>query len=707
MSRRCAALFLLLTCVLAAHGPSPARPQAAWKDAARYRQVADRVRELLGREPRWFSPEAQLDLRSAQELITSSLEYWESEPGRARIEEQSRVLNQMAWARVHRVLDSLDGVERVVLAQAARVGRARRWASGSGTVLLRFDTPQPVHHEVPGIIARTIDLRRGAPEPITVEPGTTWAFLYFEGALSGEVPITIRSNGATASLRIPVHVEPPGRLQVRIAENGTPTPAAVGLFSSDGHLVCIDTAIFLYDTGPGDCGGRVRPYAQSHHWPGQMEMARASFVDGEFSVEAPAGEYTLIVAKGFEYIPERRSVRITAAETRTENVQMRRWTDMAARGWISADGHVHYSRDKAEVNQSLLTWTAAEDVRIASVMHMGDSERTHFPQYAWGTAGRANEGPYWLVPGQEDPRTDELGHTLHMNLESPVRFADRYYIYRLVFEGVKKQGGLTGYAHVYQPDRMSFWARRGMSLDVPRGFVDFTEVAEFGDLNPRLYFEFLNLGFRLTATAGSDVPWGSSIGSSRMYAYTGGDGSPEAFFRAVHEGRTFVSTGNMLEFTVNGARPGEEVSVKPGETVRVRAVASGYSVLPRFVELVEQGDAVHVSVAEDPQARTVVLEADVRVRNNTWLVARCHGAFTSPVFVRVGPGRFWKRAAVPELVKTRLEDLDAIERTASAAAANSALRRDARDLLEEVRKSRAVYRAMEREAQEEAAADAR
>jgi hypothetical protein len=100
---------------------------------------------------------------------------------------------------------------------------------------------------------------------------------------------------------------------------------------------------------------------------------------------------------------------------------------------------------------------------------------------------------------------------------------------------------------------------RDMTLNIPRHRIDFAEFCEYGDIGEELYYEFLNLGFSLTASAGSDVPFGNTIGTSRVYVHTGNPFSPDAWFAALREGHTFVTSGPMLEFTVNGQIPGTEI----------------------------------------------------------------------------------------------------------------------------------------------------
>jgi len=265
------------------------------------------------------------------------------------------------------------------------------------------------------------------------------------------------------------------------------------------------------------------------------------------------------------------------------------------------------------------------------------------------------------VPGQEDPRTSPIGHTLQMNTQYPVHNPDQYYLYDLVFDEVHRQGGLTGYAHAYFPPNGWFWVGQDMTLNIPKHKIDFAEICEIGNIEHDLYYEFLNLGFKLTATAGSDVPWANTIGISRVYAYTDKQFDADAWFNAVKNGHTFVTSGPMLDLTVNGQIPGAEIHVKPGENLHIKATASGYDVLPNYLEVVAQGEVLKSAQQITAHAGKISLELTLPVRHSTWIAARCAGAHTSPVYVVVADQPFWKVKAVPELIKTRLRQLDDIE----------------------------------------------
>jgi len=123
--------------------------------------------------------------------------------------------------------------------------------------------------------------------------------------------------------------------------------------------------------------------------------------------------------------------------------------------------------------------------------------------YAFGARGRYQEAGRLLSPGQEEPRTPEIGHTISLGARDFVRIQPDYYSFDKLFDRVHALGGVTGFAH----QAMSFHGCRGMALNTIRGKTDFLELAQFcvaeGPLLVQHYYEFLDMGFKLTALAGS------------------------------------------------------------------------------------------------------------------------------------------------------------------------------------------------------------
>jgi hypothetical protein len=357
---------------------------------------------------------------------------------------------------------------------------------------------------------------------------------------------------------------------------------------------------------------------------------------------------------------------VAAGETVEKRYRPRRWVDMAARGWYSGDDHVHMQiLDEGDARR-MMTWARAEDVHVCNIVRMGDVYRTWFEQRGAGKPFRVVDGDYVLSPGQEDPRTNELGHTLAMNITSMIRDPERYFLYDWVFDEVHAQGGLTGYAHVLED---AFNVHRDMSLNIPKGKVDFVALLQNFHQGTGLYYEFLNTGFKVTASAGSDVPWGGTIGEVRVFARTGpGRLDVDRGFDAVRRGHTVVTDGPMLELTVDGALPGDQIDVKSDRPLRVKARGWGHAgaSLPAKLEMVRNGEVIKTAEPTDPQQAELIADFEVDPGHGFWIAARAEGAdgsraHTTPVYV-VRPGlRFWKYEEVEALIAKRLANLDEIE----------------------------------------------
>jgi TolB protein len=69
------------------------------------------------------------------------------------------------------------------------------------------------------------------------------------------------------------------------------------------------------------------------------------------------------------------------------------------------------------------------------------------------------------------------------------------------------------------------------------------------------------------------------IGSSRLYAYVGDKLEWPRYVEAIRRGRTFVTNGPVLTFTVNGRIPGDEIQL-PAEGETVEVDASVQSIVP-------------------------------------------------------------------------------------------------------------------------------
>lgn len=466
--------------------------------------------------------------------------------------------------------------------------------------------------------------------------------------------------------------EPYGWLDLMIEdEDGVPTAARVGLYGADGRLPIPSpdaVAIRKFDD-------LTRTYLlqDTAVWP--RENRFVFYVDGRYQARVPVGSYQLVAMKGIEYRMLNETIEVRADKTTRKTYRLKRHVDMPRKGWYSGDVHIHNLRHQEEDSVQLLAQSRGEDVHVANILMMGNVAETYFPQYAWGKAGRYQRGVHTLVPGQEDPRTLTLGHTIHLNLGRPVRFPDDYLNYHRVFEAVAAQRGISGFAHA---SGGLLGTVEGMTMQAVFGLLDFGEVMQASEIGTDVWFALLNLGYRFSPAAGTDYPYIDHPGAVRSYVETGPDYSVDAWFTGLEQGRTFVTNGPILDLTLSGHAMGSEVRVGNGDPLNVSASAvlnPDIGTLVRL-ELIKHGEVI-ASESSEEGAENLTLRFSEPAQESAWYVVRAHGqrpghaasitAITAPLYVVVdGEERVWKREAVPGIVDGLISALEEVKNRALA-----------------------------------------
>ena len=416
--------------------------------------------------------------------------------------------------------------------------------------------------------------------------------------------------------------------------------------------------------GKGDNNDRSYVYKLLRSLPFWREPVMFQ-TESSFSVRLPAGRYRVAVARGMEFVPVFDEFDVVAGEDQERTVSLKRWVHMAKRGWYSGDVHVHHPTLKKAHQNFLLHYAEAEDLNVVNVLEMGHHEGTEFKQGKFGLASRVRRGDYWLVAGQEEPRS-RYGHIIGLNLRALARDLPTYDYYDLAFKRLHAQdGAIVGFAH---------FSWNGCAL--PRGFpwlvttgqLDFIELLQFSVLNAKDYYDYLNLGFRLTAAAGSDTPWGSTIGEVRTYVYTGDTLDLDVWFENLERGHTFVTNGPALELTVNGKLPGSELKANAGDALTIRARTWGHERVgqPEALVLVSNDGVVREVNRESGDKGALELVVKLSAERSRWLAvsARCPNgalAHSTPVYIVVNDQPTWCLVNGPQVIERKLAEIAAIE----------------------------------------------
>ncbi len=593
----------------------------------------------------------------------------------------------------------------------------------TGALLLRVDNGGE------GVSFSAYDINESLPESgkivwIDCAPtGVTWVLLGMNTLPAKRITLPVefrRRDAEPVRTLVEVRMPPVGRLKLTVLsdDTGKPIPAMVRITSKATNR----------DRKPSNAIDMTGQFDGNGHNSGHRHANIPGRQSGEWwcvpeplDMTLPPGEYDIAIRRGIEHTPIFESFTVNSKEVTEKTYRPKRWIDMRKLGWFSGDDHVHGQILSDDDAARLMAWLVAEDVHLGNVVKMGDITRTYFEQRGFGKDYRVINSDYVLSPGQECPRTHQfIGHTLSMNITEMVRDTDKYYLYDHTADGVHAQGGLWGYAHV---NSGMFHVHRDMSVNVPKGKVDFAEVLQFGNLGTELWYQFLNLGFKITASCGSDVPWGGTIGEVRLFAHTGKQPfDADVWFEAVRKGHTFVTNGPMIEFTVNDALPGDEIVVKDNAKLHIRAKAMGQPEFsqPENLKIIRFGEEVKVAKPAKQGDNEITLEFDMDAGHGCWLAAvtkatnGCH-AHTTPIYVRREGLRWWKFAEVDQLLDERFKSLRQIERLVADAKSKDAITLDGDqelkqlalqgdELLKRVEAARKIYEELKQVAQKEKAA---
>lgn len=388
---------------------------------------------------------------------------------------------------------------------------------------------------------------------------------------------------------------------------------------------------------------------------------------GNFSIQLPPGRWRISLEHGNEFIPIREEFTVSKKDKElTKKFILKRWINLPQRGWYSGDVHVHHPTTKPEFKDYLLEYAKAEDLHLISLLEQGNDHVIEgAPQEGFGEKFRVCKEDICLVSGQEDP-SSRFGHIIGLNIDQLVRDTSAYNYYDIVFKKLHQQpGALVGFAHFS-------WN----GCDLPRGFpwlvttneIDFVELLQFSKINTLDYYDYLNLGFHITAAAGSDFPWGSTIGEVRTVVYTGNTFSVDNWFKGFRAGNTFVTNGPALFFEADGSLPGTELVKASGSTTRLKVKALSDPSIGKIKQLaIYNNEGLVAEKINTSKSDSLEIALTHALKESQWIAAMvtCDNgavAHTSPFYFIVDNQPTWSVSRAPGIIQKQLEALEKIER---------------------------------------------
>ena len=507
-----------------------------------------------------------------------------------------------------------------------------------------------------------------------------------------------RADWTAVRLRRRRSREATGRLRGEVLEpSGSTTPVRIQLLASDGRAYTPEGGFH-----------RVISVSETHYF----------HAGGAFEVELPAGTATLEALKGFEYEPATATVDVPAGGVVDVRLRLRRIADPAGDGWYSGDTHLHdlHQGRYGLTHEHLFDHVRGEDLRVTNALiHMDGSKLMGRWEDLTGRPHPLSTAETILRYSQEF--RGGMGHVGLLGLQRFIPpliggHANTPYSGHVLpsryIAAARAQGGIAGFLHPYHApvEDIDAASENDIPIDMALTGGDFYDVVclwsdELG--SAQMYYKFLNSGFRLAATGGSDsfsnVWRDPPPGTGRTYARLEESLSFDAWIAAVKAGRTFGTNGPLLFLQVEGEQPGAQIDLSRGErpTLRVEAEARSLAPLARL-EIIANGVVVHrQEVGDEPhRIRTAI---SVPLPDGGWIAARASGAphryvadtypfaHTSPVYVVVDGVPFTSAVDARFL----LEAVDIVARRIVAADRwDSAAEKQA--FLRSVEEAKAVYR---------------
>ncbi len=373
------------------------------------------------------------------------------------------------------------------------------------------------------------------------------------------------------------------------------------------------------------------------------------YTSGVITVEVPAGELKVQATQGFA----------TSLVTTTKPIQAGKSSELsleipaplwnpATDGWYSADLHSHLNYG----GPYLLT---PEDL----VLDMqGETLDLNTPQLA-NLHTRFNDVEWWnwrkttlpQIHFAQEVRSHFLGHVSVVGADSlffPWYNGPGYPVYSQIdlpnsnaLQFARNHGGMNSYVHPVSNNNP--FPTNGEPVGLPLelvpdallGDVDTLEIAclwsdEIG--TSEAWYRLLNLGVPIAPSAGSDTMQNLyrtiPIGSTRVYAKPVGAMNLKNFLAAVKKGKSFVTNGPLMKFSVNGKESGEIITATNGQSVDFKIEAFSPNTVEK-VEIIVNGKIAWSGTGFNGKQ---TFTGKINIPNGGWMAARIYGGTVKPPF---------------------------------------------------------------------------
>jgi hypothetical protein len=431
-------------------------------------------------------------------------------------------------------------------------------------------------------------------------------------------------------------------IRINDSATGKPTPVRLRITGPDGTYYAPLGRAVEFPTGRNEVvGGQVK-----------LGSERWFYIEGSCEIELPTEVPLRVQATlGPEYKPLDKTVTLGPGQMALR-FTIEIFYDWRVSSWHPGDIRCHFLTPHTALLEAM-----AEDLDVVNLL----ATPQPFPSLD-GTA-------YTTVPnllafsGQQPSLSAERWHSVAVNtlnthpvLGKVALLHSHRPVFPLTFGGEEsddwgicdwcdqchRKKGLTVWVDAFEPAGGVIGGEALVAAIL--GKIDAIEVTPEARKVPLLpwVYRLWNAGFPIPLAGGSGKDSNKiALGAMRTYTWVPGDFSPAGWIEGVRTGQSFVTTGPLFEFEVNGHQAGEVVDTS--EPITISADAESLTPFDKL-ELIANGEVIASAASEFIEhhgdwALREKLEVPFTPTASSWLAARCVGkngfAHTSPVIVRV------------------------------------------------------------------------
>jgi hypothetical protein len=416
-------------------------------------------------------------------------------------------------------------------------------------------------------------------------------------------------------------------LRINDAATGQPTPARLRITDAAGTYYAPFGRLTEFATGVNqDVGGNV-----------QIGAKKWCYIDGACEILLPPGQLHIEIAKGFEYKPIDETIELIAGKM-SLRFTIERWCDMRKEGWYSGDTRVHFMSPDAALLEG-----QAEDVAVVNLLVCATEITDQFgkrhqaipnvPSFSGQSFARQANG-YGVAVNTHNRHRDlgSLGLLHCHRLVYPLTFDTNDWTLDDWCGQCHRKKGLVVWTNPLHETAEFLYGEP--LADAMLGNIDafeltFYEDSPFDALSD--YYNLIETGLAPTLVGASTKDSnGIHVGSMRTYVKipANNDFTYANWIEGIRQGRTYVSNGPLLTFTVDGA---SFIGMGTVQATSLRLHAEAKCLRPfDCLEWLWNGEPIATAQPVDSFPFHATLDLELTIKESGWLALRCSGRASIP-----------------------------------------------------------------------------